>query len=426
MYIQKYGNTLFRILNIVIILFLLFVILRETLLSDKEIVAVTQPIILPKENVFGFIDDSLNHISSEVEKNQTLSEILGSFNLNKTNIADIALSSKPVFDVRKIRTGKKYHIYTLSDSLNTLEYFVYEENDINFVVYNFKDSLEIYTGEKEVTTVQCEKSAIIKTSLYDALTENNASIELAIELSKIFAWQIDFYRLQKGDNFKVIYEEEYVDGQMVGIGKILGAYFNNEGKEYFAIPFVQDSIRQFFDEKGNSLRKQFLKTPIEFARISSRYSSRRLHPVLKTYRPHRGVDYAAPTGTPIRTVGDGKVVEVSYTRGNGNYVKIRHNSVYTTEYLHMSRFGKGIKRGVTVKQGQVIGYVGSTGLASGPHLHFIFYVNGSFVDPLKVEIPPTHPVKDTLRLEYEIQKQAVMKELNKIQIDSDQITEPPA
>jgi murein DD-endopeptidase MepM/ murein hydrolase activator NlpD len=233
-------------------------------------------------------------------------------------------------------------------------------------------------------------------------------------MSQIYAWQIDFYRLQPGDNFRVIYEEEYVDSQMVGVGNILGAYFYNYGKEYYAIPFVQDSIYQYFDEEGNSLRKEFLKTPLEFARISSRFSSRRFHPVLKTYRPHNGVDYAAPTGTPIRTVGDGVVVEASYTRGNGNYVKIRHNSVYTTMYLHMSRFGKGIKRGTTVAQGDVIGYVGSTGLATGPHLHFMFFMNGSYVDPLKVEIPPSHPVKEELREEYERQKRLVMEELNKL------------
>jgi murein DD-endopeptidase MepM/ murein hydrolase activator NlpD len=212
----------------------------------------------------------------------------------------------------------------------------------------------------------------------------------------------------------VIYEEEYVDSQMVGIGKILGAYFKHRNKEFFAIPFMQDSIYQFFDENGQSLRKEFLRTPIEFARISSRYSSSRLHPVLKIRRPHRGVDYAAPTGTPIRTVGDGQVIEAAYTRSNGNYIKIRHNSVYTTMYLHMSRFGKGIKRGVQVKQGQVIGFVGKTGLATGSHLHFSFFMNGSYVNPLTIEVPPSHPVKETLNGEFEKQKIIVLDELMEI------------
>ena len=366
------------------------------------------------ENVFGFVDDSLDHSSLTVKRNETLSDILESYHLLNTGVSEIAKRSKSIFDVRKLRAGKKYHLYTDDDSLNTIKYLVYEKDNISFIVYDLCDSINIYSGKKEVKIVKETKSAVIKSSLYDALLENNASIELAIEMSKIFAWQIDFYHLQKGDNFKVIYEEEYVDNQMVGIGKVLGAYFKHHNKEYFAIPFVQDSVYQYFDENGNSLRKEFLKTPMEFARISSRYSSRRLHPILKVYRPHTGVDYAAPTGTPIRTVGDGEVIAASYTKSNGNYIKIRHNSVYTTAYLHMSRFGKGIKRGTKVKQGQVIGYVGSTGLATGPHLHFMFYMNGHYVNPLKVEIPPSHPVKEELRNNFEVQKKMVMDDLRKI------------
>ncbi len=365
-------------------------------------------------NQFGFFSDSLDHKVFTIQNNQTLSEIFEDYHLPNTDINEIARKSKDIFSVRKIRSGKTYHIFHTSDSINTLKYFVYQKNPVDYVVFDLADSINIYNAEKEVTKVRNTKTAEIKTSLYEALIENNASIELAIKMSQIYAWQIDFYRLQPGDNFKVIYEEEYVDSQQVGIGKILGAYFYNYGKEYYAIPFIQDSIYQFFDEEGNSLRKEFLKSPIEFARISSRFSSRRLHPVLKVYRPHNGVDYAAPTGTPIRTVGDGVVVEASYSRGNGNYIKIRHNSVYTTMYLHMSRFAKGMKRGKTVAQGDEIGYVGSTGLATGPHLHFMFFINGSYVDPLKVEIPPSHPVKDELRIEFEKQKQVVLEELDKL------------
>jgi len=393
---------------------------------DPEISAKPKLIKQPIKNVFGFVDDSLNHFSLIVKRNETLSDILEPYYLLNTNVSEIAKQSKPTFDLRKIRAGKKYHLYTDDDSLNTVKYLVYEKDNISYIVYDLCDSINIYNGKKEVTIVKETKTAVIKSSLYDALLENDASIELAIELSKIFAWQIDFYHLQKGDNFKVIYEEEYVDSQMVGIGKVLGAYFKSSGKEYLAIPFVQDSVFQYFDENGNSLRKEFLKTPMEFARISSRYSSRRLHPILKVYRPHTGVDYAAPTGTPIRTVGDGKVITASYTKSNGNYVKIRHNSVYTTAYLHMSRFGKGIKKGTTVKQGQVIGYVGSTGLATGPHLHFMFYMNGSYVNPLKIEIPPSHPVKEELRNNFEQQKIMVIEELQKINMPNTDKENPPA
>ena len=179
---------------------------------------------------------------------------------------------------------------------------------------------------------------------------------------------------------------------------------------------VQDSVRQFFDENGNSLRKAFLKAPLEFSRISSRFSRSRLHPVLGIHRPHLGVDYVAPVGTPVRSTGDGVVITAGYSRGNGNYVKIRHNSVYSTEYMHLSRFGKGVKRGTSVKQGQVIGYVGSTGLATGPHLDYRIYVNGKAVNPLKIELPPSQPLKEELRAEFEQKKSMILKELNQ---DSD-------
>ena len=425
MNIRKNSTMFFRLVYLGIVLVLLFFLFKGMLKSDKEITEDKPLILQPKENVFGFIDDSLDYHSGTVNRDETLSDILDPYYLEKTNITDIAKLSKDIFDVRKIRTGNIFHLYTAGDSISTLKFFVYEKDPVNFVVYDLSDSIDIYSGEKKVTTIKNTKTAIIKSSLYEALLENNASIELVIRLSQIFAWQIDFYHLQEEDNFKVIYEEEYVDSQMVGIGKVLGAYFSHYGKDYYAVPFIQDSIYQYFDENGNSLRKAFLKTPIEFARISSRYSSRRLHPILKTYRPHYGVDYAAPTGTSIRTVGDGTVEAVAHSKGNGNYVKVRHNSVYTTMYLHMSRFGKGIKKGTKVKQGQVIGYVGSTGLATAPHLHFIFYLNGSPVDPLKIEIPPSHPVKEELRNDYEIHKKLVMDELQKIDL-SGNIDEPPA
>jgi murein DD-endopeptidase MepM/ murein hydrolase activator NlpD len=426
MNIRKKSVIIFRIFYLAVFLFLLIILLKSILAPETEVSAVQQSIVQPKENIFGFIDDSLHHYSEHVKRNETLSDILEAYHLRNTNVSELALLSKPTFDVRKIRAGKKYHLYNTKDNLNTLKYFVYEKDEVNFIVYSIGDSITVYTGQKEVNLFRNSSSVVIENSLFEDLLKNNLSIELAIELSKIFAWQIDFYHLQKGDNFKVIYEEEYIDSQMVGIGKVLGAYFNHRDKEYFAIPFMQDSVFQYFDENGNSLRKEFLKTPIEFARISSRYSSRRLHPVLKTYRPHRGVDYAAPTGTPIRTVGDGELINVSYSKANGKFVTIRHNSVYTTMYLHMSRFGKGIKKGTTVKQGQIIGYVGSTGLATGPHLHFVFYMNGSYVNPLRVEIPPSHPINNDLKKEYEIQKNLVIDELQKIIPPSAVSDIPPA
>jgi len=230
-----------------------------------------------------------------------------------------------------------------------------------------------------------------------------------LQLSEIYAWTIDFFGLQNGDRFKVIYEEQYVDSATLGIDRILAASFYSEGKIYYAIPFKQDGKEDFFDEEGNSLRKAFLKAPLRFSHISSRFSNSRYHPILKIRRPHHGVDYAAPTGTPVHAIGDGKVIAKGYNGQSGNRVKIRHNSIYTTAYSHLSRYGKGIHVGAMVKQGQVIGYVGKTGLATGPHLDFRFYKYGKPVDPLKVKAPSVSPINGQNRSTY--------NQVSKIMID---------
>ena len=369
-------------------------------------------------NSFGFYSDSLDHQTYSVEKNETISDILLNLGVPGNNIINIVDKAKKVLNVRKIVTGNLYHAYTTGDSVVTLVYFVYEKSPRHFIVFDLKDSINIYESEKEVLVKEEQKSAIIDQSLYVSLMESDASPELAIKLFQIFAWQIDFYHLQKEDNFKVIYEELFVDDKFFAIGQIKAAYFNHNGKEFYAIPFAQDTVSQYFDENGNSLRKAFLKAPLEFGRISSRYSKSRLHPVLKTHRPHLGVDYAAPVGTPVRTTGDGIITEAGYNKGSGKFIKIRHNSVYTTMYLHLSKYVSGIKKGARVKQGQVIGYVGSTGLSTGPHLDYRFFVNGSPVDPLKVELPPSHPVKQELRASYEIQRDSLMNLLNKVELKS--------
>ena len=386
--------------------------------SDSESKISTEQVEKPQLNTFGFFSDSLSHQTYSVSKNETLSDILLNLGVPANNILNIVDNAKLVLNVRKIVAGNLYHAYTNNDSTNTLVYFVYEKTPRHFVVFDLKDTINVYESEKEVIVKQNSKSAVIDQSLYMSLMNAEASPELAIKLSQIFAWQIDFYHLQKGDYFKVIYDELFVDDKFFAIGTINAACFNHNGKDFYAVPFTQDSVFQYFDEVGNSLRKAFLKAPLEFGRISSRYSKSRLHPVLKTRRPHLGVDYAAPVGTPIRTTGDGVVLEAGYNGGSGRFIKIRHNSVYTTMYLHLSRYAKGIKKGASVQQGQVIGYVGSSGLATGPHLDYRFFVNGSPVDPLKVELPPSHPIKEELRVQYEIQKDSILKMLDKLVIES--------
>ncbi len=217
---------------------------------------------------------------------------------------------------------------------------------------------------------------------------------LAIALSEIFAWTVDFFGLQKGDSYKVIYEELFIEDISMGIGNIYGAQFTWAGNIISAIPFLQDGKGIYFDPEGNSLQKAFLKAPLHFSRISSRFSGSRMHPILRIRRPHYGVDYAAPVGTPVQAIGDGRVAEMRSDNVNGKMIKITHNSVYSTAYLHLSRFEEGIVSGGFVRQGDIIGYVGSTGLSTGPHLDFRFYKNGSPVDPLKVEAPPVEPVSE--------------------------------
>ncbi len=232
--------------------------------------------------------------------------------------------------------------------------------------------------------------------------------DLAFELSEIFAWTVDFFGLQKGDNFKVIYEELFIEEKSIGAGKIYGAQFTWAGSTITAIPFVQDSSETFFDIEGNSLRKAFLKAPLKFSRISSRFSANRMHPILRIRRAHFGVDYAAPLGTPVLAIGDGRILSATNEGASGKMVKIQHNSIYATAYLHLSRFGTDISRGTFVKQGQVIGYVGSSGLSTGPHLDFRFYKNGSPVDPLKVEAPSVEPVAEQNHSRFEKNKLVVL------------------
>lgn len=248
--------------------------------------------------------------------------------------------------------------------------------------------------------MQKSASGIIASNLWNTMTDNDLNPMLAIELSKIYAWTIDFFGIQKGDKFRLLYEEQFVDTVSTGVGPVYAVEFEHMGKNYYAFRFSQDEGFDYFDDKGENLRKAFLKAPLEFSRISSRFSGSRLHPVLKIRRPHHGVDYAAPLGTPVVSIGDGTVIGKGYQGGSGNFVKIRHNAVYTTMYLHLSRFGKGVSTGSRVQQGEVIGYVGSTGLSTGPHLDFRVFMNGTPIDPLKIDAPPGDPVKTDYKQDF--------------------------
>ena len=364
--------------------------MEENLVQDTVVI---DPI---KESLFDINIDDFTISREIIKANEFLSDILLRYNVPYAKIHELAMASKDVYDVRRLERGKPYTIFQTKDSTEQAIYFVYQPNTIDYVIYDLsQDSVQITLGQKEVTIVEREVQGVIKSSLYEALQDADQNVLLAFEMADIFAWTIDFYRLQKEDAFKVIYNEKVVEGQSIGVDRVMAILFNHEGKDFYAYYFEEDSLHaDYYDEAAESLRKAFLKSPLKFSRMTSGYTMKRFHPVQKRWKSHLGTDYAAPRGTPILSTGDGKVVEAAYKKYNGNYVKIKHNSVYMTQYLHMNKIEKGIKPGVYVKQGDVIGYVGSTGLATGPHVCYRFWKYGEQVNHLKEDFPPSEPVKE--------------------------------
>ncbi len=352
-----------------------------------------KPLVLKPHRVeYGIDCDDLHVVKDTVQPHQNLSDILLKYDVPNSAIHDAAVASKAIFDVRTMKAGNPFCIIHSTDSSKKVRYFVYELNPVDYVVFDFDDPIKVSLGKKSVQLKTKTVSGRIESSLWDTLTEQQLDIELAIKLSEIYAWAIDFHHLQKEDTFRVVFEEIFVEEKPIGIGKIQAARFDHKDKIFYAFYFEQDAQGSYYDQHADSMEKAFLKAPIKFSRITSGFSKRRFHPILKKYKAHFGIDYAAKTGTPIMSTGDGVVVKAGYDKNNGKYVKIRHNGVYTTQYLHMSRFAPGIKRARNVRQGEVIGYVGSTGLATGPHLCYRFWKNGRQVNPSKEDIPSVEPV----------------------------------
>jgi murein DD-endopeptidase MepM/ murein hydrolase activator NlpD len=377
-------------------------------LSDASVV------VNPDSTVFmyGIPVDSFNIISGRIKRNGFLSSMLLEHGITMEEIDFVIRNSASVFDVRKMRFGNNYTLFCDKDSNARARYLVYDHDPSISYIFSFNDSLKITPYRKDVKRVVRYVSLTIETSLWDAMLSAGLHPMLAMKLSEVFAWTVDFFGLQKGDSFKAIYEEILIDGKSMDVSRIYGAQFSGSGEVIYAVPFIQDGKENFYDGDGNSLRKAFLKAPLQFSRVTSRFSSSRFHPILRIRRPHYGVDYAAPVGTPVLAIGDGRVTQAGNENGSGRIVRIVHNSVYSTAYLHLSRFGAGISPGAYVKQSDIIGYVGSSGLSTGPHLDFRFYRNGSPVDPLSVEAPPVEPVSVTNKEKYDKVKTVVLSLLN--------------
>ena len=394
---------------------------QQTMTADSVTVE-TAPVKEPNL-LYGMVIDDYTVIEDKIKRNEVLGDILMEYNVAPNIIHQISKLSRNIFDVRKLAANKKYTLICDQDSLKTAKAFVYEPNPTEYIVFRFEDTLWVDVCKREVMIVEKSIAGEIKSNLSETIEELGISHELTNRFVDVFGWQVDFQRLQKGDKFKLIYEEAQVEGVSVGIKQINAIYFEHFGTPYYAFPFDQGEGVDYFDEEGKSLRKALLKYPIEFTRISSRFTMSRFHPVQKRCKAHLGTDFAAPTGTPIRAVGDGLIEEATFRSNNGNYVKIRHNATYTTQYLHMSRIADGVRAGTRVRQGQTIGYVGSTGLATGPHLCYRFWRNGKQVDALKVELPPSQPVKKEFAESFESVKADLTKKLDVIEfpIQSDPI-----
>jgi murein DD-endopeptidase MepM/ murein hydrolase activator NlpD len=367
----------------------------------------TQFEVVPSVKLYGLVPDTFIPEPGRIGRNQLISDLFLARGFSYNDIEKILSNTTGTFNARKVRYGSNYIFYWSSDTALRPSYMVYEHDNALSYIFRLTEEPGTFDFNHEITREVKFIDGVIESSLWEAMVLSEVSPTLAIELSEIYAWTVDFFGLRKGDRFRVLYEEAFTGGKSAGITMIYGAIFNHSGSDILAIPFMQNGVVSYYDENGNSLKKAFLKAPLRYSRISSGYSSGRLHPILKIVRPHLGVDYAAAIGTPVVSIGDGRIISTAYEKGAGRIIRIRHNSVYSTAYLHLSAFAKGIVSGAYVKQGDVIGYVGSSGLSTGPHLDFRFYKNGSPINPLKVESPPVEPVSEENLARYTVVKEIV-------------------
>lgn len=352
---------------------------------------------------FGFNLDEFHVKLDTIKYGDSFGELMQQHKVDYPKVAAISENFRDTFDVRKIRVGKPYVILQSKDTMAQAQVFIYENDPINYTVVDLRDTVKVYKEKNKVKYVQREVSGIIESSLSEAILQQGVDYNVTHNLANVYAWTIDFSRLQKNDKFKIIYNEKYInDTVYAGAEPIEAAYFQHNGKPIYAFAYENDSLRSlvdYFDENANNLRRTFLRMPVEYGRLSSRYNLKRR---IKYYgykiRPHKGTDYAAPIGTPIMATADGTVVESTRRGGNGKYVKIRHNGTYSTQYLHMK--AQKVKKGEFVRQGDVIGWIGMTGNTGGPHVCYRFWKNGRQVDPLKEELPQAEPLHDSLKEDY--------------------------
>ena len=402
---QKKESLSLKTLALKILFFLAVVVVSYNLFFNNNNSAEDLTKIEKKEKIikeFGYVLNDYTVKRDTIKSGDSFGQILENNNLFYPKIYNIVQATNKIFNIRKINVGRPYTILYSKDSLEIPELFIYQPNPIDYVVVSLSDSIWAERKQKEVELKSLEASGTIYSSLSETMESLKLSPLLTNELSEIYAWNIDFFRLEKGDNFKIMYTSKYVnDSVYIGLNRIHNAYFEHRGKPFYAVEFKTDSLRniyEYFDENGKNLRRAFLLSPVQFSRISSRFNLRRKIAYYGKIKPHYGTDFAAPVGTEIRATAAGRVVKSGYTRGNGYYVTIKHNATYSTQYLHMKQ--RGLKVGTYVSQGDRIGYVGMTGYTSGPHVCYRFWKNGKQVDPLKQKLPEAKPISNTLKEEY--------------------------
>jgi len=394
--------------NIYLILYASVAVLMAVSCKNGNAVQTCETVSEEVMHPLGFSPDSLECVEGKVKNGQFFSTLMINLGLDAQQAYDLTMACDTVFDVKTLRVGNTYRAYyqtsAASDGseMQHLRYLVYDRDRTTDIIFSCQPPYRVWKYEKPVTVEKRYADVTINSSLWVDMREAGVSPELIISLSDIYAWTVDFFGLQKGDRFRVLYEERLCDGEVIAVDTVRYAIFTHGSHDLPCIMFDQkDGGNIYWNEKGESMRKAFLKAPLKFSRISSGFSYARRHPVTRRVQPHTGVDYAAPKGTPVMSIGDGVVTSRKYEGAGGNTVRIRHNSVYSTAYLHLSGYAKGLKVGQRVRQGQVIGYVGSTGRSTGPHLDFRVWKNGSPINPLKMESPPAEPLKKSSKGAFE-------------------------
>ena len=385
---------------------LIFIIIVSSILSckksDDEItVKSVKPIA--ENSDFGFNYSDFNVVQDTIKRGDTFGTILNKQNIGDRKVFEIVQSVKDTFNVRSIRPNKPYTILRSKDKTNKIQVFVYQPDALNYYVLDFRDSAVVaYKKIRPVTIRRRTIGGVLKGSLSETLGDSGVEAALANQITKIYSWSIDFFKLKKGDRYGITFTERFINDSVYdGVDNLEASFFEYKGKIIYAFPFAQNPSSgkvEYYDEEGKTLKNFFLKTPIKFSRITSRFTMHRFHPVQQRWKAHKGTDYAAPTGTPITTTASGTVEKTGYTAGNGNFVKVKHNGTYATQYLHMSKIL--VRRGQHVNQGQVIGLVGSTGLATGPHVCYRFWKNGVQVDALKLKLPSGEPMSGKNKTRY--------------------------